>query len=32
MASAVAGFMQTFGIDEPAGNYDDIERTDAVVL
>ena len=32
MASAVAGFMQTFGIDEPSGNYDDIERTDAVVL
>jgi anaerobic selenocysteine-containing dehydrogenase len=27
MASAVAGFMQTFGIDEPAGNvYDDIEH------
>ncbi len=32
MASAVAGFMQTFGIDEPAGCYDDIELTDAVVL
>ena len=31
MASAVAGFIQTFGIDEPAGNYDDIERTDTVV-
>ncbi len=31
MASAVAGFMQTFGIDEPAGNYDDIEMTDTVV-
>ncbi len=31
MASAVAGFMQTFGIDEPAGNYDDIEQTDTVV-
>jgi nitrate reductase NapA len=31
MASAVAGFMQTFGIDEPAGNYDDIELTDTVV-
>ncbi len=28
MASAVAGFMQTFGIDEPSGNYDDIEATD----
>ncbi len=31
MASAVAGFMQTFGIDEPSGCYDDIEKTDAVV-
>jgi nitrate reductase NapA len=32
MASAVAGFMRTFGIDEPAGCYDDIEATDAFVL
>ncbi|MCC6131219.1 MAG: nitrate reductase catalytic subunit NapA [Acidobacteria bacterium] len=32
MASAVAAFMQTFGIDEPAGCYDDIELTDTVVL
>lgn len=31
MASAVAGFIQTFGIDEPPGCYDDIEVTDAVV-
>ncbi len=31
MASAVAAFMQTFGIDEPAGNYDDIEHTDTIV-
>ena len=31
MASAVAGFMQTFGMDEPPGCYDDIEHTDAVV-
>ena len=31
MASAVAAFIQCFGIDEPAGCYDDIERTDAVV-
>jgi nitrate reductase (cytochrome) len=31
MASAVAAFMQTFGIDEPAGCYDDIELTDTVV-
>ncbi|MDO8208438.1 MAG: nitrate reductase catalytic subunit NapA, partial [Gallionella sp.] len=32
MASAVAGFMQTFGIDEPSGNYDDIEHTDTMIL
>ena len=32
MASAVAGFIQTFGIDEPAGCYDDIELTDTIVL
>ena len=31
MASAVAAFMQVFGIDEPSGNYDDIELTDTVV-
>lgn len=31
MASAVAGFMETFGIDEPAGCYDDIELTDTIV-
>jgi nitrate reductase (cytochrome) len=32
MASAVAGFMRTFGIDEPMGVYDDIEQADAFVL
>lgn len=32
MASAVAGFMRTFGIDEPMGCYDDIENADAFVL
>ncbi len=31
MASAVAGFFQVFGIDEPAGCYDDIELTDTLV-
>ncbi len=31
MASAVAGFIQTFGIDEPAGCYDDIELTDTII-
>ncbi|CAG1018151.1 periplasmic nitrate reductase NapA [Burkholderiaceae bacterium] len=32
MASAVAGFMRTFGMDEPMGCYDDIEQADAFVL
>ena len=32
MASAVAGFMRTFGIDEPMGCYDDAEHADAIVL
>ncbi|MDD5388657.1 MAG: nitrate reductase catalytic subunit NapA [Gallionellaceae bacterium] len=32
MASAVVAFMQTFGIDEPQNNYDDIEYTDTAVL
>ncbi|MDH3627351.1 MAG: nitrate reductase catalytic subunit NapA [Acidobacteriota bacterium] len=31
MASAVVGFIQTFGIDEPSGNYDDIEQTDTII-
>ena len=31
MASAVGAFIQTFGIDEPAGCYDDIELTDTIV-
>lgn len=32
MASAVVGFMRTFGADEPMGCYDDIEAADAFVL
>ncbi|MDO5622101.1 MAG: nitrate reductase catalytic subunit NapA [Paracoccus sp. (in: a-proteobacteria)] len=32
MASAVAGFMRTFGIDEPMGCYDDFEAADTFVL
>lgn len=32
MASAVAAFYSVFGTDEPAGNYDDIEYTDTMVL
>jgi len=31
MASAVVGFYQTFGVDEPSGCYDDIELTDTIV-
>ena len=32
MASAVFAFYSVFGTDEPAGNYDDIEYTDTMVL
>ena len=32
MASAVGGFMRTFGMDEPMGCYDDIEAADVFVL
>ncbi len=32
MASAVAGFIRTFGADEPMGCYDDLEQADAFVL
>ncbi len=32
MASAVGGFMRSFGIDEPMGCYDDFEHADAFVL
>lgn len=32
MASAVGGFMRSFGIDEPMGCYDDLEHADAFVL
>ena len=32
MASAVAGFIRTFGMDEPMGCYDDMEVADAFVL
>ncbi|MDE6044329.1 MAG: periplasmic nitrate reductase subunit alpha [Helicobacter sp.] len=31
MASAVVAFMQTFGVDEPSGCYDDIEYTDTII-
>lgn len=32
MASAVVGFYQTFGVDEPANNYEDIEKSDVMLL
>jgi nitrate reductase NapA len=32
MASAVAGFMSTFGMDEPMGCYDDVDLADVFVL
>ena len=32
MASAAAGLMRTFGMDEPMGCYDDMESADAFVL
>ncbi len=32
MASAVAGFMTTFGMDEPMGSYEDFKFADAFVL
>jgi nitrate reductase (cytochrome) len=31
MASAVVGFLKTFGVDEPAGCYDDFDACDTVV-
>src|SRR5512134_2667604 len=32
MASAVTGFMRSFGMDEPMGCYDDCEHADAFVM
>ncbi len=32
MASAVAGFMTTFGMDEPMGTYEDLAHADAFIL
>lgn len=32
MASAVTGFVSTYGVDEPAGCYDDLDNADVVVL
>lgn len=32
MASAVTGFVSTYGVDEPASCFDDLDRADVVVL
>lgn len=32
MASAVTGFLSTYGVDEPAGCYEDLDRADVVIL
>jgi len=32
MASAVTGFMSTFGVDEPPGVYDDIDQCDVAIM
>ena len=32
MSSAVTGFLAVYGVDEPAGCYDDLDRADAIVL
>ena len=32
MASAVTGFIATYGVDEPAGCYEDLDRCDVLIL
>jgi nitrate reductase NapA len=32
MASAVTGFLSVYGVDEPAGCYDDLDRCDVLIL
>jgi nitrate reductase (cytochrome) len=32
MSSAVTGFLSTYGVDEPAGCYDDLDRCDVLIL
>ena len=32
MASAVTGFVSTYGVDEPASCFDDLDRADVVIL
>ena len=32
MASAVTGYLSTYGVDEPAGCYDDLDKCDVLIL
>jgi nitrate reductase (cytochrome) len=32
MASAVTGFMSTYGVDEPAGTFTDLDKADVVIM
>ena len=32
MASAVTGYLSTYGVDEPAGCYDDLDRCDVLLM
>jgi nitrate reductase NapA len=32
MSSAVTGFLATYGVDEPAGCYDDLDQCDVIIL
>lgn len=32
MASAVTGFISTYGVDEPAGTYTDLDKADVVIM
>jgi nitrate reductase NapA len=32
MASAVTGFLSVYGVDEPAGAYDDLDKCDVLIL
>ena len=32
MASAVTGYLSTFGVDEPAGCYDDLDKCDVLIM
>jgi nitrate reductase (cytochrome) len=32
MASAVTGFLSTYGVDEPAGTYTDLDRCDVLIM